>query len=85
MQAYRWIADSRDGKTKERLANLNDSFKLYRSEVELPCLSHPCFLYVLRVARCHSIMNCTNACPKHLNPAQAIGKIKKLIHDGTHQ
>jgi succinate dehydrogenase / fumarate reductase iron-sulfur subunit len=24
-------------------------------------------------------MNCTNACPKGLNPAKAIGEIKKLI------
>lgn len=50
MQAYRWIIDSRDGATKARLANVNDTFKLYR---------------------CHTIMNCTNACPKHLNPGKA--------------
>lgn len=56
MQAYRWIADSRDGRTSERLADLNDEFKLYR---------------------CHTIMNCTNTCPKHLNPGQAIQRIKK--------
>jgi len=55
MQAYRWIADSRDGAKKERLAALDDPFKLYR---------------------CHTIMNCTNACPKHLNPGQAIARIK---------
>jgi succinate dehydrogenase / fumarate reductase iron-sulfur subunit len=24
-------------------------------------------------------MNCTNTCPKGLNPAQAIGSIKKLM------
>ena len=30
MQAYRWIEDSRDEYTKERLEFLNDSFKLYR-------------------------------------------------------
>ena len=30
--------------------------------------------------RCHTIMNCTNACPKGLNPAKAIGEIKKMLH-----
>lgn len=58
LQSYRWIADSRDEATGERLDELNDSFKLYR---------------------CHTIMNCTKTCPKHLNPAQAIGEIKKQI------
>jgi succinate dehydrogenase (ubiquinone) iron-sulfur subunit len=30
MQAYRWVADSRDQFSKERLAALDDEFKLYR-------------------------------------------------------
>ena len=58
LQAYRWIADSRDEATGERLDQLEDPFKLYR---------------------CHTIMNCANACPKGLNPARAIGEIKKMI------
>ena len=58
LQAYRWIADSRDEKTGERLDDLEDPFKLYR---------------------CHTIMNCTKTCPKGLNPAKAIGEIKKLM------
>ena len=58
LQAYRWIADSRDEATGERLDELEDPFRLYR---------------------CHTIMNCTNTCPKHLNPAKAIAEIKKLI------
>ncbi len=58
LQAYRWIADSRDESATERLEQLNDSFKLYR---------------------CHTIMNCTNACPKGLNPGKAIGEIKSRI------
>ncbi|MYF07078.1 MAG: succinate dehydrogenase iron-sulfur subunit, partial [Rhodospirillaceae bacterium] len=29
--------------------------------------------------RCHTIMNCTNTCPKHLNPAKAIAETKKLM------
>ena len=58
LQAYRWIVDSRDRATEDRLDQLDDTFKLYR---------------------CHTIMNCTNACPKGLNPAKAIGQIKKMI------
>lgn len=58
LQAYRWIADSRDEATGERLDALEDPFKLYR---------------------CHTIMNCTQTCPKGLNPAQAIAAIKRLI------
>ena len=58
LQAYRWIADSRDEMTGERLDALQDPFKLYR---------------------CHTIMNCTQTCPKGLNPAKAIGKIKQKM------
>lgn len=58
LQAYRWIVDSRDENTGERLDELEDPFKLYR---------------------CHTIMNCTNTCPKGLNPAKAIVEIKKLL------
>lgn len=34
-----------------------------------------------RLYRCHTIMNCTNACPKGLNPAKAIGGIKKMLNE----
>ena len=37
MQAYRWITDSRDQYTKERLAALNDEFKLYRCHTIMNC------------------------------------------------
>ena len=57
LQAYRWLADSRDEYTGERLDELEDPFRLYR---------------------CHTIMNCANACPKGLSPARAIAEIKKL-------
>jgi len=57
LQAYRWIADSRDEYTGERLDALEDPFRLYR---------------------CHTIMNCTQTCPKGLNPGKAIAEIKKL-------
>jgi len=32
-----------------------------------------------KVGRCHSILNCVSACPKGLNPAEAINNIKNLI------
>ena len=31
-----------------------------------------------RLYRCHTIMNCTKACPKHLEPAKAIAELKNL-------
>ena len=32
-----------------------------------------------RLYRCHTIMNCAKACPKGLNPAQAIAQVRKLM------
>ncbi|TDJ48572.1 MAG: succinate dehydrogenase iron-sulfur subunit [Gammaproteobacteria bacterium] len=58
LAAYRWLVDSRDEASGERLDALEDSFRLYR---------------------CHTIMNCTNSCPKDLNPARAIAEIKKTL------
>jgi succinate dehydrogenase / fumarate reductase iron-sulfur subunit len=58
LQAYRWLIDSRDEATGERLDDLEDPFRLYR---------------------CHTIMNCAQTCPKHLNPAKAIAEIKKMM------
>ncbi len=58
LQAYRFLADSRDQATAERLDNLEDPYRLFR---------------------CHSIMNCVDACPKGLNPTKAIGKIKDMM------
>ena len=58
LNAYRFIADTRDTMTNERLDNLNDPYRLFR---------------------CHSIMNCVDVCPKHLNPTGAIGKIKEMM------
>jgi len=58
LQAYRFIADSRDQATEERLEDLDDPDRLFR---------------------CHNIMNCVTVCPKGLDPAKAIGKIKSAI------
>eukprot|EP01006_Ploeotia_vitrea_P006138 TRINITY_DN12375_c0_g1_i1.p1 TRINITY_DN12375_c0_g1~~TRINITY_DN12375_c0_g1_i1.p1 ORF type:complete len:296 (-),score=-9.47 TRINITY_DN12375_c0_g1_i1:20-907(-) len=37
MQAYRWIEDSRDEFTRERLDEVNDAFKLYRCHTIMNC------------------------------------------------
>ena len=37
-----------------------------------------------RLYRCHTIMNCTEACPKDLNPAKAIGEIKQMMAHRRH-
>ena len=63
LAAYRWIVDTRDEATGERLDQLEDPFRLYR---------------------CHTIMNCTRTCPKHLNPAKAIAETKKLLAERRH-
>jgi succinate dehydrogenase / fumarate reductase iron-sulfur subunit len=34
-----------------------------------------------RLYRCHTIMNCAKTCPKGLNPAKAIAKIKTMMAD----
>lgn len=39
LQSYRWIADSRDSKQKERLEALNDHWKLYRCKSIFNCTS----------------------------------------------
>lgn len=35
--------------------------------------------------KCHTILNCTKTCPKHLNPAKAIAEIKKLLTGMTNK
>lgn len=37
MQAYRWVIDSRDDFTAERLAQLDDAYKLYRCKTIMNC------------------------------------------------
>ncbi|XP_010547626.1 PREDICTED: succinate dehydrogenase [ubiquinone] iron-sulfur subunit 3, mitochondrial isoform X2 [Tarenaya hassleriana] len=58
LHAYRWIRDSRDEFTEERLqAITEDNKKLYR---------------------CRAIKNCTATCPKGLDPAGAILRMKTM-------
>jgi succinate dehydrogenase / fumarate reductase iron-sulfur subunit len=58
LQAYRFIADSRDQATEARLDDLNDAYRLFR---------------------CRTIMNCTEVCPKGLEPSRAIEKIRLMM------
>ncbi|RTL01404.1 MAG: succinate dehydrogenase iron-sulfur subunit [Proteobacteria bacterium] len=58
LHAYRFIADTRDQATNDRLNDLNDPYRLFR---------------------CHTIMNCVDVCPKHLNPTRAISRIKETM------
>ena len=58
LQAYRFLVDSRDQASGERLDDLQDPYRLFR---------------------CRTILNCTHVCPKGLNPAMAIGKIKEMM------
>ena len=58
LQAYRFLVDSRDQASSERLDNLQDPYRLFR---------------------CRSILNCVDACPKGLLPAEAIIKIKDMM------
>ena len=58
LQAYRFMADTRDEALGERLDNVQDAYRLYR---------------------CRTIMNCTDVCPKGLNPAAAISNIRDLL------
>ena len=37
LQAYRWLADSRDEAKGERLDNLEDPFRLYRCHTIMNC------------------------------------------------
>ena len=58
LQAYRFLVDSRDQASAERLDDLQDPYRLFR---------------------CRLILNCTDVCPKGLNPALAIGKIREMM------
>jgi succinate dehydrogenase / fumarate reductase iron-sulfur subunit len=58
LQAWRFLADSRDQATALRLEQLDGAYKLFR---------------------CRAIMNCTDVCPKGLNPTRAIGLIRQMM------
>ena len=55
IQAYRFIFDSRDTATQDRLDDLDGAYRLFR---------------------CRTIMNCSEVCPKGLEPSHAIEMIR---------
>ena len=62
VNAHRFIFDSRDQASEERLKILSNQFGVYR---------------------CHTIFNCTLACPREIEITKAIGEVKKAIAAGT--
>ena len=58
LNAWPWIAETRDEATEAHLSALHDPFRLYRY---------------------HTIMNCTETCPKGLNLGRAIALIEQAI------
>ncbi len=58
LQAARFLEDSRDQATAERLQELDGPYRLFR---------------------CHSIQACVQVCPKGLDPAAAIGRIRERM------
>jgi succinate dehydrogenase / fumarate reductase iron-sulfur subunit len=61
VQAHRFLFDSRDRATAERLRLAGE---------------------VMGVWRCHTIFNCTQACPRGIKITQAIGEVKRAIATG---
>uniref|UniRef100_M9PA84 Succinate dehydrogenase [ubiquinone] iron-sulfur subunit, mitochondrial n=1 Tax=Mastigamoeba balamuthi TaxID=108607 RepID=M9PA84_MASBA len=59
LHTHRWLSDSRDAATEQRLDELrNDPFRAYK---------------------CHTILNCNAACPKHLDPAKSVHSVRNML------
>ena len=56
LKAYRYVRDSRDAMTDERIGLINGNHGVWR---------------------CHTAFNCGEACPKDLNPTEAIAYLKR--------
>lgn len=75
-----WWSDGGDQKylgpsvLQQALRWLNDSRDSKRAE-RLAFLGQD----NLKVFKCHTILNCTPACPRNLNPAKSVAEIKKLL------
>lgn len=78
--SYWWNSDSYLGPAVLMQAYrwIEDSRDEFRDE-RLRALDDAFKLY-----RCHTIMNCSKTCPKHLNPGKAVASIKKAIADELH-
>lgn len=58
LQAHRFVSDSRDGATEERLRLVDGDHGVWR---------------------CHTIFSCQKVCPKDLDPAGSIARLKREI------
>lgn len=82
MQAYRWIIDSRDETSQDRLNRLRDSFSVYRCHTIMNC-TKTC----PKVSQIIRFIHCINAIPfnvdfslfQGLNPGRAIAELKRLL------
>jgi len=61
VSAHRFIFDSRDQASSERLKVVNE---------------------VMGVSRCHTVFNCTMACPREIQITKAIGELKAALVTG---
>lgn len=62
LKAYRFVFDSRDDGTTQRLDIVNDRNGIWR---------------------CHTIFNCMEACPKHINITDTISKLKVKVVENS--
>lgn len=73
LQAYRWLVDSRDKATDERLKYLTDiEGKVYKCHTILNCTRYS-FIFLKK------LITFFRVCPKGLNPGKAIQRVKNTI------
>lgn len=72
-----WWSKSKESSDGSRLTKILASTQLPTHPRRLT--PSPPSLAWFPLARCHTIMNCTKTCPKHLNPGKAIASIKKRL------
>lgn len=78
MQAYRWIIDSRDNATEERLNKLKDSFSVYRCHTIMNCTKTCPKVSISRlVGVCVRLL--IESVLQGLNPGKAIAELKRLL------
>lgn len=81
MQAYRWIIDSRDEATTERLNKLKDPFSVYRCHTIMNC-TKTCPKVCFGTFSFLCLINLYNF-SQGLNPGKAIAELKRLL-SGLH-
>lgn len=85
----RWIIDSRDEFTEERLKQLDDSYKLYRCKTIMNCasvcpkVSMGCCRFAAQHLLSGLVTNMIYCHDQGLNPGKAIAKLKQSVHKGS--